>query len=152
MEGVLQAFLSTGIPGAAAVALAYVVYHLWDEGKKERAKFITDKGELEKAYKEEIKVLLGAIRNLEERRLDDTRALYREREVFADAIHKQMLDVVKQCTTVLESTASSLEGHKGATLEHRDAQKEAAEELRKLSTLLVTLNEEIKTRLRTPGR
>lgn len=152
MEAVLEAFLSTGIPGAAAVALAYVVYHLWDDGKKERAKFATDKADLEKAHKDEVKVLLTIIRELEVKRLEDTRMLHQTHMQDKDAIHKQMLDVVKQCTTVLESTSSSLEGHKGATIEHRDAQREAAEELRKLSTLLVTLNEEIKARLRTPGR
>ena len=152
MEPVLQAFLSTGIPGAAAVALAYVVYALWDDAKKERVKTAIDKGEVEKEFKKERDALLAHVREVESRRLEDTKALYQMRVADSDIIHKQMLDVVKQCTTVLESTASSLEGHRGVTIEHRDAQKEASEELRKLATLLVTLNEEIKMRLRPAGR
>ncbi len=145
MNEILEIFLQTGVPGASVAAMAFVVYRLWSEGNTERARHLADRMEAAHAHRKELDEL-GKVH------IADVKSLYAMRIVDAEAIHKQMLDVVKQCTIVLETTASSLEGHKDATLEHRDAQKEAAEELRKLSTLLVALNDEVKTRLRSPGR
>lgn len=138
MDDVLRVFLQSGLPGAALVVLGFVVYRLWDENRKDRTAHLA---EIEKKDK--------ALREVEIQRLADTKELYAQRVADADAIHRQMLEVVKQCTTVMETTSSSLDGHRDATIEHRDAAKEAAEELRKLSTLLLTLNEEIRNRLRT---
>lgn len=145
MNEILEIFLQTGVPGASAVVMAFVVYRLWGEGNTERARHLADRTEAAHAHRKEVD-------EISKERLNDIKSLYAMRMGDAETIHKQMLDVVKQCTIVLETTASSLEGHKDATLEHRDAQKEAAEELRKLSTLLISLNDEIKIRLRSPGR
>lgn len=141
MEDALNTLAASGPLGAACVILAFVVWYLWREGKEERAAHARERKELE-----------DKIRELEGKRLHDIREAMQQRIADAEVIHRQMLEVVKQCTTVMETTSASLEGHRDATLEHRDAQKEAAEELRKLSTLLTTLNDELKHRLRPPVR
>lgn len=139
MERVTEVFLSAGLPGAACVVLGFVVYYLWAERKSH-----------EEDRKKERNELTQQIRDAEARRLEDIKSLYQMRMGDAETIHKQMLEVVKQCTTVMETTASSLDGHRDASIEHREAQKEAAEELRKLSMLLMHLAEEIRVRMKNP--
>ena len=141
MEEAFDAFAASGLPGAAAVILAFIIAYLWREAREDRSAHARERKELEEKKAE-----------LEAKRLHDIKEAMQQRIADAEIIHKQMLDVVRQCTTVMETTSSSLETHKDATIEHRDAQKEAAEELRKLSTLLTSLNDEIKTRLRPPTR
>ncbi len=131
---ILRVVLQSGLPGASAAALAYVVYRLWMENKDDRDK-----------YAAKLKERDAEVAGIQQQRLVDTKELFMLRFADAESIHRQMLDVVKQCTTVMETTSSSLNGHREATIEHREAQKEAAEELRKLSTLLMSLNEELRS-------
>lgn len=140
--------LQTGLLGAAVVILSSVIVFLFRELKAERDRHKADLEKIEKANKEERDGLNRQLRDIEGSRLGDLRDLYGARMQDSDTIHKQMLDVVRHCTTVMETTAASLDGHKDATVEHRDAQKEAAEELRKLAALLVTMNDELKIRFR----
>lgn len=141
MDGALNTFAASGLPGAACVVLAFVVWWLWREGKEERA-----------AHGRERKEHEEKLRDLETQRLHDVKEAAQQRIADQETVHKQMLEVVKQCTTVMETTTAAVTGHTDATLEHRDAQKEAAEELRKLSMLLSALSEDLKHRLRPPGR
>lgn len=135
---ILRVFLQSGLPGASVAALGYVVYRLWMENKDDRDR-----------HAAKIKERDAEMADIQRQRLVDTKELFMLRFADAESIHRQMLDVVKQCTTVMETTSSSLNGHREATIEHREAQKEAAEELRKLSTLLMSLNEELRnSRLR----
>jgi len=133
----LEMFLGSGLPGAAAALLATVVFFLWRETKAERAEHLRDKLDL-----------YSQMRDLEAKRLHDLKEAHQQRMADSEALNKQMLDVVKQCTSVMESTANTLESHSTMTSEHREAARESAEELRKLQTLLITLNEEIRARLR----
>lgn len=141
MSEVLGIFLQSGLPGAALVVLGFVIYHLWKSNNQDRVQHSL---ELAKRDKD--------VRDVEALRIADAKEMYVQRIADANAIHQQMLEVVKQCTTVMETTSSSLDGHRDATIEHREAQKEAAEELRKLSLLLTNLSEEIRTRIRDTAR
>ncbi len=140
--------LQTGLLGAAIIILSAVIVFLFRELKAEQSRHKTELEKIEEARKKEREDLHAQLRAIETSRLGDLRDLYGARMQDSDVIHKQMLDVVRQCTTVMETTAASLDGHKDATVEHRDAQKQAAEELRKLAALLVTMNEELKLRFR----
>jgi hypothetical protein len=138
-----------GLFGVVCVVLAFVcafLFQHWRADLKEHAK---EKKAIEEQARAERDSLQTLIRAVETQRLQEVKILFQERLGDADTIHKQMLEVVKQCTTVMETTASSLDGHRDATIEHRDASKEAAEELRKLSALLTTLDKEVRDRLRT---
>jgi predicted DNA-binding protein (UPF0251 family) len=130
------------------VILAFVVFFLWKDGKNERAAHAREREEKDKTHKEELERIQASYRELGNLRLSDLREMSQARLGDSEALHKQMLEVVKQCTSVMESTAASLDAHKDVTVEHRDASKQAAEELRKLSTLLHNLSEEIKLRIR----
>lgn len=141
MEDALDAFAASGLPGAAAVVLSFVVFFLWREGKEERAAHHRDHKEWETKKDE-----------LETKRLHDLKEAHQHRIADSELVHIKMLDVVKQCTTVLETTAAALDGHKDAATEHRDSQREAAEELRKLSVLLHAMHEDVKTRYRPSPR
>jgi predicted component of type VI protein secretion system len=146
MERVISAFMESGLPGALCVALSLVVYFLWSEGKAERNNNTTLRVAQEKLHLDFQKEWEKQYRELELARVADLRSAHQARVADAELVHDKMLEVVKQCTTVLSTTAASLDTHKDATIEHRDAQKEAAEELRKLSTLLVSLHEEVRSR------
>lgn len=148
LTNALQALLGAGIPGAAVVILSFVVFYLWRDGKNERAAHKREREEMIKAHKEEVEKLQHSYRELGNLRLNDIREMNQARLQDSESLHKQMLDVVKQGTTVMESTASALDAHKDVTVEHRDAAKQAAEELRKLSTLVHNFSEEIKLRIR----
>jgi hypothetical protein len=149
MDRVINFVLTeAGLPGALCVLLAAVIWFLWNDSKAERNNHHTARIALEKAHLEVRKEWEVQYRTLEAQRVADLRAAHQSRVADADVVHEKMLEVVKQCTAVLSSTSASLDTHRDATLEHRDAQKEAAEELRKLSTLLVSLNEEIKARMK----
>lgn len=138
-----------GLFGVVCVVLAFVCVFLFQQGRADRERDAKEKKTLEEQARAEREALLTLIRAVETQRLQDVKVLFQERLGDADTIHKQMLEVVKQCTTVMETTASSLDGHRDATIEHREASKEAAEELRKLSALLTTLDKEVRDRLRT---
>ena len=125
------------------------MFFLWRENKEERAackrELTTAAETLEKKQKE----WTEKRDELEVKRLHDLKEVMQQRIADQETVHNKMLDVVKQCTTVMESTAASLDGHKDAAIEQRDSQREAAEELRKLQTLLNSLYDEL--RRRVPG-
>lgn len=152
LSNALQTLLGAGIPGAAVVILSFVVFYLWREGKNERAAHKREREEMIKAHKEEIEKHQVINRELHAARLADIRENTAARLTDNESLHKQMLEVVKQGTTVMESTAAALDAHKDVTVEHRDAAKQAAEELRKLSTLVHNFSEEIKLRIRPGAR
>lgn len=141
VAGAFDSLLNAGVLGAIVIIFAAVIIVLWKH-------FIDDRRTNEKTHKAERDELLKQIREIETKRLTDLSGAHQARVSDSDAIQKQMFDVVKQCTTVMESTASALYVHKDAASEHREAQKEAAEELRKLSSLLTSLSEEIRARFR----
>lgn len=149
-EDLTQTFLQAGIPGAVAVALAVVVVYLWRELKAERIAYKKDLEERDTAHKKEVSdhkkevaALIEQVRQMELRRFDDLRVMYTQRDADKDAIHQRMLEVVRSVQDVMNTTASFLESNRGATIESREASREAAEELRKLSMLVVTLRDEV---------
>lgn len=144
----LTTIASSGLPGAACIVLSFVVFFLWRDGKNERASHKAEMVAAQNAHKAEIEKHRTQISELDGYRIADWKEMSAARLGDAQTLHKQMLEVVKQCTSVMESTAASLDAHKEVTVEHRDAQKQAAEELRKLSTLLHGLSEEIRHRIR----
>lgn len=138
-----------GLFGVVCIVLAAVCVYLFQQWRADLKEHAKEKRALEEQTRTEREALLTLARAVETQRLQEVKTLFQERLGDANTIHKQMLEVVKQCTTVLETTASSLDGHRDATIEHRDASKEAAEELRKLSVLLTALDKEIRDRLKT---
>lgn len=135
-----------GLLGAVCIVLAFVVVRLWNDQRSERAENEKEKKRLEGEHKQERTSLLALIREAEQQRLADNKVLHEQRLAADEVTYVRMLEVVKQCTSVLETTSSALDGHRDATLEHRDAQKEAAEELRKLTGMLSAMHEGLKNR------
>lgn len=150
-EELTRTFLQAGIPGAVAVALAVVVIYLWRELKAERVAYKKELEELNTASKKDHTNLIEQIRQQELRRFDDLRLMYTARDADKDAIHQRMLEVVRSVQDVMNNTATYLESNRGATAEARDSSRESAEELRKLSTLVTTLRDELAYRYRAGG-
>lgn len=142
--GAFETYLNAGVLGATVIIFAVVIVVLWRH-------FITERNKNLEEFAKERKELLTHLRELEQKRLDDLRGAHNARMADSDAIREKMFGVVKQCTTVLESTAAALNIHKDVATEHREAQREAAEELRKLSALLVSMSEEFRMRFRNKG-
>lgn len=150
MEEALRAFTSSGLPGAACVVLAFVIYFLWQETKNERISHARERKEWETKKDELETKRLTDLKEVMQHRIADQETTHKKMLSDQETTHNKMLDVVKQCTSVMEATAASLDGHKDAALEHRDSSREASEELRKLSTLLNSLYDDLKTRFRAP--
>ncbi len=152
VDGAFETYLNAGVLGATVIIFAVVIVFLW--------RFFTDRIEkMAKEHADERKKLIddftkergdlnSQLRELEQKRLDDLRGAHTAHSAASDALREKMFDVVKQCTSVMESTAAALSFHKDVAAEHRDAQREAAEELRKLGALLAALSEEIRARFR----
>lgn len=141
VSGAFTTYLNAGVLGATVIVFAAVIVILWRHFIAERNKMLEDFGK-------ERKELQTQLRDTEQKRLDDLRGAHNARMADSDAIREKMFEVVKQCTTVMESTASALHVHKDVATEHREAQREAAEELRKLGGLMVSLSEEFRMRFR----
>lgn len=151
-DGALSQYLNTGVTGATAILAFLVIIFLWrhftaviDHLQKEHA---AERKKLLDDFARERTELNAQQRELDQKRLDDLRGAYVSASTANDALREKMFDVVKQCTSVMESTAAALNFHKDVAAEHRDAQREAAEELRKLGALLASLSEEIRARFR----
>jgi len=165
VAGAFGTIANAGVLGAVVVIFAAVIVYLWrhfvDERKTMEAAHRKEREEQEKTCKAEREAaaalhraerddLNRQIREITEKHRSDLNAVHDARIADAEMIHKQLFEVAKQCTAVMESTASALHVHKDVAGEHRDAQREAAEELRKLSSLLNSLSEEIRMRFRAP--
>jgi FlaG/FlaF family flagellin (archaellin) len=157
VSGALENLLNAGVLGAIVVIFAAVIYALWRHSIDERKTLLSqqqsERDALTAQHRGERDELLRHLRETEAKNRQDLQAAHQARVADSEALYKQMFDVVKQCTSVMEMTASALHAHKDVATEQRDAQKEAAEELRKLSSLLMSLSEEIRVRFRAyPGR
>lgn len=103
IQSASQQFIQAGLLGTLCVVFAVVIYLLWRAANSERAGFLSE------------------LKAVQEARIDD-----------AKAVQTQLLDLIKQCTTALESVANALEQQKDATGELRTTLREFGGELRAL--------------------
>jgi mannitol-specific phosphotransferase system IIBC component len=142
VSGAFNTILNAGVLGAVVIIFAAVIVVLWRH-------FIAEREALLAVHRSERDDLLRQLRETEAKHRQDLHGAHQSRVSDAESIQRQMFEVVRQCTAVMESTAAALNVHKDVATEHREAQKEAAEELRRLSSLLASLSEEIRARTRS---
>jgi hypothetical protein len=153
VAGAFSTILNAGVLGAVVIIFATVIVVLWrhfiDERKSLLSSHKAEREDQDKAHRAERDDLLRQLRESETKHRAELSAVHQARISDSEAVHKQMFEVVRQCTIVMESTSSALYVHKDAATEQREAHKESAEELRKLASLLTSLSEEIRARFRS---